>query len=303
MPDLDVYEPLKSLSTALGSTTAVICHDAGSANIIQAWITAMPEHDWRPFMGGPAATSWDQLGLGAELNPTIDSALAEADCLLSGTGWESDLEHIGRLAARQLGIRNIAVLDHWVNYPDRFRRQGDLILPDEIFVTDNYAKHEAASCFPNLPVRVYENLYLKNQLRRIDKVNRETEDVLYLLEPIRAGWPRRIAGEIEALEFFIERWKKLGIPKQALMRLRPHPSDPEGKYDEWLESHSDMNVQLDDSTTLAESLNRSRWVAGCETFALTIALAAGRTVISTLPPWAPACRIPQEGIIHLCKLS
>jgi len=40
-------------------------------------------------------------------------------------------------------------------------------------------------------------------------------------------------------------------------------------------------------------------VVGCESFALVVALAAGRRVCSTLPPWAPPCRLPQPGIVRL----
>jgi hypothetical protein len=38
---------------------------------------------------------------------------------------------------------------------------------------------------------------------------------------------------------------------------------------------------------------------GCESMALVVALAAGREVFSSLPPWAPPCRLPHAGVRRL----
>lgn len=252
-------------------------------------------------MVGPAAKSWESLNLPIINYSNLDLAITGSEVLLSGTGWASDVEHLSRKIAKEARIFSIAVLDHWVNYQDRFLRENEIILPDELIVTDEYAMLEARRCFPNLPIKVYENLYLKNQLLKISPSATENE-VLYLLEPIRNWWSSKKAGEFEALDFFISHWDTIGIPENTLMRLRPHPSDPPGKYDEWISIHKYMNVLLDDSPNLATALSRAYWVAGCETYAMTIALAAGRIVISTLPKWAKSCRLPQEGILHLANL-
>lgn len=254
-------------------------------------------------MAGPAATSWQPLPLAMPIFTDLASALKGADVLLSGTGWATDLEHQARKLARSKGIRNVAVLDHWVNYAERFVREGEQVLPDEIFVTDEYARCEAERCFPAVPVSVHDNLYLQAQLSELAGLEHEAREVLYLLEPIRADWPRNMPGEFEALDYFVSRWGSLGIPASTSLRLRPHPSDPAGKYAEWMAKHKDLSIFLDDSRGFAQALVRARWVAGCETNAMTIALAAGRTVISSLPPWAPPCRLPHEGIIRLSRIE
>jgi hypothetical protein len=89
----------------------------------------------------------------------------------------------------------------------------------------------------------------------------------------------------------------LGISPTTPLRLRPHPSDPAGKYDHWLAHHP--GVVLDRHASLAQAMNSARWVVGCESYALVVALAAGREVWSSLPPWAPACRLPQAGVRKL----
>ena len=82
--------------------------------------------------------------------------------LISGTGWQSDLEHRARLLAHQLGIPSIAVLDHWSNYCERFRREGVEVLPDALWVADEEAAALATAAFPNVPVVQLPNHWLES---------------------------------------------------------------------------------------------------------------------------------------------
>ena len=79
--------------------------------------------------------------------------------------------------------------------------------------------------------------------------------------------------------------------------------EPPGKYDKWLRSHAGGNVTLDDTPDLAVAIARAEYVAGGQTFALVIALAAGVKAVCTLPPWAPPCVLPHEGLIHLQTIA
>jgi hypothetical protein len=85
--------------------------------------------------------------------------------------------------------------------------------------------------------------------------------------------------------------------------LRPHPSDLDGKYNNWIKQYPNINFKLDDSVDIAESMGRAKWVVGCESFALILALMAGKTVFCSLPPWAPLCQLPHSGIIQLRELN
>ena len=95
---------------------------------------------------------------------------------------------------------------------------------------------------------------------------------------------------------------KLGLGTEVPVRLRPHPSDPPGKYNAWLASAQGQGAVLDTHASLAEALRPARWVVGAESMALVVALASGRQVASSLPPWAPACRLPHGGVVKLAGL-
>lgn len=284
--------------------TAVVCHDAGAANIVIAGLRATGRSDWRAYMQGPAEKLWKASFPGIALCDSLNEALAGSELLITGTGWASDIEHEARQLARFLGVRTVAVIDHWVNYAERFIRHGEPVWPDEFWVTDEYAFEIALRIFPGQAVFQVPNHYVEMQLRDIARVEKTGEpELLYVLEPIRADWERGISGEFQALDYFASQLPELGLPVETVIRLRPHPSDPHGKYSNWIDLHPKMNIKLDASLSIAESLGRATWVAGCESFALVLALMAGRKVYCTLPPWAPPCRLPHGGLIQLGRPS
>ncbi len=283
----------------LPAPTAVVCHDAGAANIVLAHLKAHPEHPWLPVIQGPALALWQSTGLPHRLQ-ALEPALQQAQSVLSGTGWATDLEHRARLLAQQRGLPSAAVIDHWVNYEARFQRDGHTVMPDEIWVTDSDALQIAMATFPGVAVALQPNLYLQEQVQAMGHYGpAQAGRVLYLLEPIRYTWPGlQQPGEFEALDYFVKHLAALQVVSPSL-RLRPHPSDAAGKYDDWMAAQTAIDVALDTSTSLAQAIAQAQWVVGCETAALAVALAANKQVMSSLPPQAPRCRLPHAGLLHL----
>ena len=278
----------------LRAPLAVVCHDAGACNVILPWLerAGLP---MRPVMKGPAAQLFAARFASTPTWPR-EHALDGAAMLLSGTGWASQLEHRARLLARQRGVFSAAVIDHWVNYEMRFERGGRVVWPDEFWVTDDDALALARHSFPGAVVRHFDNLYLQAEVAAIGPLAARPAQLLYLLEPMRNDWGRGVAGEFQALDHFMHERIAAGIAADVPIRLRPHPSDPPGKYDAWIARHRDADVALDGHASLSEAIGASACVVGCESFALVVALQAGRRVISSLPPWAPPCRLPHAGI-------
>ncbi|MFJ3044288.1 hypothetical protein ACIPEN_00530 [Herbaspirillum chlorophenolicum] len=282
---------------------AVVCHDAGAANHVAAWIKADGiVGDVRPCMQGPALRIWESHFPGSSLLATPEEVLQGARSLLSGTGWASDLEHRARLLAHQAGIVSVAVVDHWVNYRGRFVRDGVEQLPDEVWVVDEYALAVADQTLAGCDVRIKEDVYSRRLLEDVAPPEQvQGNRLLYILEPARSDWGCGEPGEFQALDYFLEHLPALKLPSDTVLQLRPHPSDPAGKYERYLSSRGGHRVELDRGG-LTEALAGARWVAGCESFALVLAMKAGRQVFCSLPPWAPPCRLPHAGIIHLKNL-
>lgn len=287
----------------LETPIAVVCHDAGAANHILSWLRVDGRLDLaRAVMSGPAKRLWMLVFPEVPLCNTIEMALHDAKSVISGTGWASSLEHDARRMATARGIPCVAVLDHWVNYAERFIRDGECVWPDEFWVVDKQAMSIAEKTFPGMPIRLVPDVYLASQVKRVMPAPILKPELLYVLEPMRTDWGRGQDGEFQALDYFVSKLPQLNLPTDIVIRLRPHPSDLPGKYNAWISNHPELRIIIDDSPQMSDALSRARWVAGCESFALVIALSAGRHVFCTLPPWAPACRLPHDGLIYLNKL-
>jgi hypothetical protein len=69
----------------------------------------------------------------------------------------------------------------------------------------------------------------------------------------------------------------------AAIRLRTHPGEPEGKYDDVLAAFRALPLALSEGTTLDEDCAWADTVVGCETMAMAVGLAAGRRVVTVVP--------------------
>lgn len=293
---------------AANGPVVVVGHDAGASNLILGWLGQLSGVELRPCFAGPALTLWLQVG-GAPASGDIAAALDGAALLVSGTSHSDEREHLARVLARQRGIRSVGVIDHWVNYAGRFSRGGEEVLPDEIWVADEHAAALARDTYPATTVRQLPNSYLDALAATVRAAasglaRGSGRRILYVLEPIRASWTVAPgSGEFEALDFALQRLAGFGLLDDVELRLRPHPSDPAGKYDAWLTAHPALAAVLDPSPTLADAIAWADLVIGCETYALVVAAAAGRQVLSSLPPQAPRCRLPIREIIHLREMT
>jgi len=301
-----------SLPTTLKSPLTVVCHDAGAAHLIFAWLRhwceagILDQHIVNMVLQGPAAKAWQHHPIplpNVQVHSALNSALEESQCVLTGTGWASNLEHQARQTAQTLGIPSIAVIDHWVNYAQRFQRDDVVVMPDQIWVADEHAQRMATDVFPTTPVRCLPNVYLQNVVKDIPPVSADSRHLLFVLEPVRNDWGRGVQGEFQALDFFVQYLTQLVGHGPVQITLRPHPSDPADKYTAWIQAQGSLNIQLDQQMDLNQSIAQARWVVGVESFALVVAAAAGREIFSALPPWAHRCRLPIQGLVHMQDLA
>ena len=283
--------------TSLPKPIAIICHDVGSANIIKHWFEDINE-GVHYFLYGPAKKIWDSRRANVYSDAELD--LHRFGCLVSGTGWASAVEHNARVQAALLGLKSIAVLDHWVNYSSRFERSGLIQLPDELWVTDLAAHKIAKETFPFVEVRSFPNSYLNIQVAKVTEPPHDGT-LLYPLEPVRNTWGRDLPGEFQALDFALENLEMLSSGKINRIVLRLHPSEHPEKYCTYLAR--DSRITMDASHDISEALSQADLVVGVESFALVVALTAGRPVFSSLPPWAPPIRLPHSEIKQIRYLQ
>jgi len=288
---------------------AIVAHDAGAASQILAWLkTGLLNINHCKFcLEGPAAKLF-QVKIPNLKIISLEDVLIGAEVLLTGSGWSSSLEHNARMFAKNNFIKSISVLDHYVDYRERFVRDNTEVLPDIIWVSDKYAYLEAKRCFPNIEIVEQRNDYIKSQIDEVLNYNvvnhKDVTNVLYLLEPLRDPWANiGKAGEFQALDFFIKSIPNLNFGENISIILKPHPSDPLDKYDQWVSSLSLSDIYIEKKKSLPSLLAWSDVVVGCETYAMVVALAVNKRVISSLPKNAPNCRLPFDKIERLNQIQ
>lgn len=296
------------------ASVAVCAHDAGAASHMSAWLTPYQDQI-RPCLEGPARTLFENQ-LGPLPHHCLESSIENACLLISGTGWSTDLEHKARVLARQRGIPSVAVLDHWVNYRERFTFGGEEMLPDQLWVADADAMKMAQFVFPELPVLLLPNQWLIDLSQSVVKLRQYSpmhpaRRLIYFLEPIRAPWTGgpwdNETGELQGVRFWLDKLPLLSkngwiapLEKLEKLVLRPHPSEPPGKYNAIISEVSNhWPIHLDRSPSLEAALAWADMAFGCETQALVAAIACGLPACTTIPPWAPSCRLPQLKLNHL----
>lgn len=298
----------------LSKPVSIVCHDIGAANHIFSWIKANNAADLnnlkecRILLSGPALNAWQEYNYPQIKScKNIEELLNGANLLIAGTGWSSNLEYDAVKFASKNMIKTISVVDHWTNYRARFIRDNVEVLPDEIWVTDDYARAIARKEFPNINITKIPNFYLDNILDRIDSIQSTKSNlynILYVLEPVRNAWGEDITnGEFQALDHFISNISIKDFDHELFIKLRPHPSENNDKYDKWIASHDNFNISIDKTSSLESLIAWSSIVVGCQSYAMIVALEAKKKVYTSIPPWAPPCVLPHNNIINISDIK
>ena len=281
----------------------ICCHDAGAAEIISSYIK---QKNIAPLycLSGPAIKVFERK-IGRIDNMLLTDIVKNSNWLLCGTSWKSDLEWNIIKEAKKQQKKVIVFLDHWVNYRERFIRNNEECLPDEIWVGDHYAERIAKDNFSNLKIKLIENPYLldiKKQLSRLGKIRVRGNSVLYVCEPIREHAYFKHGDEHywgyteeEALRFFLTSIDEMFTAKKSII-IRPHPSECLNKYDWVFDEFNHKDIKIDNKKTLLEQIFDSDIVVGCETMAMVVAILAEKEVISSIPPGGRACVLPYKEI-------
>lgn len=291
----------------------IVSHDAGGAEILASYV-AQQRLDCMFVLEGPAVKVFERR-LGPIGLSSLDEAVAKCDWLLCGTSWQSDIEWRALGMGHLRGKRTVAFLDHWGHYRERFIRQGQEHMPDEIWVGDMLAETRARECFPNSHVSLVPNPYFEDLKRDLAAAERPRPvakahglNVLFVSEPLREHGLREYGNERhwgyteeEALRYFLSHLHVLGRDVVRIA-IRPHPAEPLHKYD-WVGQEYELPIVNGGMRTLLEEIVESDVVVGFESMAMVVALLAGKRVISCIPPGGRACALPQLDIEHLQHLT
>jgi hypothetical protein len=242
----------------------------------------------------------------------LERVVLDSDWVLTSTSHPADLERRAIAAAKRCGIRTASFVDHWVNYPPRFETEdGSLLLPDEIWVGDDYAAALVRHHFPDIRCVLVGNPYFEDLREELAKLESTRPvdgrlKILYLADsmverPEHAYGQAHVMGftEFTALESFLRSLQRMALPSPlGEVRIRLHPVEPPGKYDPVVAKFAQMPLTVSRGRPLLEDCVWADWVVGLFSTAMVVGLLSGRRVFCAIPNPDVACPVPHAEIIR-----
>ncbi len=293
----------------------VCSHDAGGAEILASYV-AKYELNCNFVLAGPAIDIFIKK-LGNIHLMDLNEGIQKSDELICSTSWQSNLEWDAIGVARQYSKKVITFLDHWGHYEDRFIRNGEKRLPDEIWVGDLEAKSLAIKCFPKIPIKLVANPYFdeirreilarKVELSIFSSIPKHGLSILFISEPLADHGLKGFGDtlywgytEDQALHYFHQHRYVLGAVIHQVV-VRPHPSEVIEKYS-WVKEVFGEQYFISNGKSLIDDIIECDIVVGFQSMAMMVALLAGRRVISCIPPGGISCCLPHQEIESMQEL-
>ena len=251
----------------------IIANDAGGsahlASLMQAYKFSPPSK-----LTGPAIEIFKRFGV--QSNKV--SCLGELDSdsyVLFGTSLFGGLESRALSEPALLKTSRIALLDHWVNFRERFHPSGK-ILPDIFLVTNQLAYLRAKEQFPDSDVREIPDFQLAYMKRSFMKRDKDARYALILLEPApQTSFSERFP-QISVNQLVTD---VRGIARDRNIKriiLRPHPAHSQSFIKELSELFlPSEEVKVSENFDLLDDLIKADFVVGFHTYALYLAAELG----------------------------
>lgn len=265
-------------------SVGICLHDAGAANQIIALLRQNKPKEMYVYAEGPAKKLWEQAFGSQGFCQNISEAIDQADLVLAGTGWASDIEKRGIFEAQKRGKICLAYFDHWTNYDQRLFWCEVKLKPDAIWVADAEAKKIADSFYPDIPVVQVPNFYVAQQVSEIEAITDTNNSVLYLCEPILVNGISIKDLTLEPIRFALDQIEHGHLGPISTCILRLHPSQSPEELSAVLEQAYGFSIEISSGVSLANDISRTSVVIGYNTYGLMVASAAGRKVFCSAPP-------------------
>jgi RimJ/RimL family protein N-acetyltransferase len=255
----------------------MVAHDAGGAEQLSWLMRNLPQRILGYFEG-PAKRILENTGIPFDRVHDLGDLIG-CDLLITGSGWMSDLEKTAIQDANERNVPCITVLDHWVNYLERFGEK-ELGQPMILAVTNSVALQIAQSKFPNKVVWFLPDFQIQNYVKTLSTIEESRRSLLILLEPLLNSGSSFSIGmkDVEVLlqaAIVMKRARGLG---PIIVRLHPSQID-DYSIVESLKKYSN-EIELSKSITLLGDLKDSIAVFGFSSYGLYISSVCGITSYS-----------------------
>lgn len=219
-----IFAKYKSIGVAI--------HDAGASEIISEICSLLSKDvDISYYLSGPAIQIFNRKSLNVKNNSEI-SEIMNSDLILTGTGWETDVESIAIENSKKNNIPCYVVLDHFQHFRSRFKKKdGQWVFPDKIIVTNLYTFHVVKNEISEVPVIHTEDIYIESLLKKNTFLSKDqkskSHEILYLSDG-QPYYQKSEFSQISQIAKIEKNCKQIAefIRKDfSKVSVRPHPAD------------------------------------------------------------------------------
>ena len=198
-----------------------------------------------------------------------------------GTGYPPKYIHLANYF-KTYKILTVAILDHWLNFLRRFKKNKSLFKPDVILMTHKI-NYRLDNFFKNIKIFNIKNYYLEQQIREVKKIKKVKYDCCYINDPasyiVNAKVRKKLI--VDSMGSFISFIKNHRIKK---VLIRPHPKDDLYRFKNMIKriaknkEYNDDNLVISKSKNISKDIGSSNSIFGMKSFGLFIALKAKKNV-------------------------
>ena len=289
----------------------VVINDPGGAELVTSWLKQNKLSFQICFGKYSKNIVKEKFGITKSLD--LKKLVLNCEWILCGTSAIPDLEWRAIKFSKKYKKKCVVFLDHWVNYAQRFSKNDEVLLPDEIWVADNEAYKIAKKTFKNLKIRIVENPYFNEiksrlSLLKTDKKSESLDTILYLCEPLMPPSETKNLAKIkygyteeEAIRYFFKNIDYISKNIKKII-IKPHPKENYKKYN-WVKNNFDFPIEFYKNKNLLEHIVLCDIVVGCTTMGMVIGLLAKKKVVSCIPPEGKINQLPHKKIIPISHLQ
>ena len=298
----------------------IICHDAGGAELISNYIIKNP-NNYIYKISGPALKIFKK-NIPNYKNSTNQFFFLKSKKIIIGDSWKKNYLVNFLTKAKKNAIKTILYLDHWGSEfkANLTKSDGDIIFPDQFWVTNKLSEVAVKKIFKNNNVFVKKNYYLENMKRLIKEFKikenlyskrKKSYNILYICEPIDDHFSLNYFKnkkeykftEKKAINFFFKNINKINRKIDSIC-FRPHPSENISKYD-WVKKKyfKKFNISVYKDRDMIKQIMNADCLVGCNSFPLVLGVLAKKNVISNIPLKNVKCILPFKEIKNLNELN
>ena len=242
----------------------IVCHDTGGANIIKNFIDYYSIKA-KYYLKGPALNIFKE-----RTQRNLIKNIKKSDLVITGTGWQTDLEYKAIKYAKKFNKICITFIDHWANYKKRFVRNKRLVLPNIIFVFDSISQLNIKKIFKNkVKVIKVKNFYFYDFIKKAKKFKVFSKNILYLSSNYDAVLKNNNI-DLMLLKNFLQKIVKLKKYNSFNIDIKPHPTESPKKYYQFKKNNNKIK-NIIKIKKLEDVILKYKIVAGTETTGLVLA--------------------------------